>query len=228
MRGFIGSCVLGAMLAFSAPAAAQQEQTFLMPSPIMVVDFERVFVETQYGQRIASVLSQERERVQADNDRIAAELLAEETALTEARATMSTAAFRAAAETFNERAQSVRSDREAEQAALVELRDSERSQFLERISPIVLALMLERGAVVAMDRRAVIQAIGSANATEDVVELIDQTLGDGARAPDEPPVSRPVEEDTTSFPEVAPIIQDDALPTPSQDDLPQDDLPQSE
>ncbi len=222
MRGFIGMCVLGAFTALSTPVAAQ-DQTVVLPSPIMVVDFERVFVETLYGQRIAAAVSEERERVQADNDRIAAELLAEETALTEARATMEPDAFRAAAEAFNERAQSVRSDREIEQDKLVQLRDSERSQFLERIRPIVLALMLERGAVVAMDRRAVIQAIGSANATEDAVDLIDKTLGDGELQPDERPTLRPMEDTSTTpddaeAPIVPPIVADDVLP----------DLPQSE
>ncbi|MCK0119874.1 OmpH family outer membrane protein [Loktanella sp. F6476L] len=209
--------------AFLGSPAMAQDQTVVLPSPIMVVDFERIFVETLYGQRISEMVSEERARVQADNDRIAAELLAEETALTEARATMNPATFRDEARAFNERAQAVRMDREAEQAKLVQLRDTERSQFLERIRPIILALMLERGAVVSMDRRAVIQAIGSANATEDAVSLIDTTLGDGSRDPSERPTLRPIG-DTDGLPEVAPIIADDALELP----LPQDDLPQSE
>ena len=219
-------CLLAALTAFGAPAAAQ-DQTLVLPSPIMVVDFERVFVETLYGQRIALVVSEERARVQADNDRIAAELLAEETALTDARATMDPAAFRDEARAFNDRAQAVRLDREAEQAKLVQLRDTERSQFLERIRPIILALMLERGAVVAMDRRAVIQAIGGANATEDAVSLIDTTLGDGLRDPSERPTLRPSDDATDDMqllPEVAPIIADDVLELPTL----QDDLPQSE
>lgn len=222
MLRFARICSVSIAAFLGSPAMAQ-DQTVVLPSPIMVVDFERIFVETLYGQRISEMVSEERARVQADNDRIAAELLAEETALTEARATMDPAAFRDEARAFNERAQAVRLDREAEQAKLVQLRDTERSQFLERIRPIILALMLERGAVVSMDRRAVIQAIGSANATEDAVSLIDTTLGDGSRDPSERPALRPIDE-TDSLPEVAPIIADDALELP----LPQDDLPQSE
>jgi Skp family chaperone for outer membrane proteins len=218
-------CLVAAFAAISAPAFAQ-DQTVVLPSPIMVVDFERIFVETLYGKRIAETVSAERARVQADNDRIAAELLAEETALTEARATMARTIFRDEARAFNERAQAVRSDREAEQAKLVQLRDTERSQFLERIRPIILALMLERGAVVAMDRRAVIQAIGGANATDDAVSLIDATLGDGSRDPSDPPALRPAESATIvpDRPEVAPIIANEALEVPSL----QDDLPESE
>jgi len=51
--------------------------------------------------------------------------------------------------------------------------------------------MLERGAVVTMDRRAVYLAIGSSNATADAVALINQTLGDGQQMPDERPNLRP-------------------------------------
>jgi len=104
---------------------------------------------------------------------------------------MEPAAFREAARAFNDRAQEVRRVREAENAKLLQLRDDARAQFLERIQPIVLALMLERGAVVTMDRRAVYLAIGSSNATADAVALINQTLGDGQQMPDERPNLRP-------------------------------------
>lgn len=190
-----------------ASLVSAQEQTVVVPSPIMVVDFDRLFGLTVYGQRISNEITAERERVQAENNDIAAALLAEEASLTEARADMEPDAFREAARAFNERAQTVRQDREAEQAKLVQLRDAEQSQFLERIRPIILALMLERGAVVTMDRRAVYQAIGGANATQDAVDLIDRTLGDGKQEPGERPVLRPLVEPV--LPEVAPIIADD-------------------
>ena len=215
--------LMAAFVAISSFATAQ-DQTVVVPSPIMVVDFDRLIGDTLYGQRIANDIAAERARVQADNDSIATELLAEEAALTEARGSMDPAAFREEARAFNERAQAVRQGREVEQAKLLQLRDTEQQQFLERIRPIILALMLERGAVVAMDRRAVYQAIGGANATADAVALIDETLGDGRQTPDERPTLRPIEEPV--LPEVAPILldqdQDVVLP------LGQDDLPQTE
>ena len=202
-----------------ASAASAQDRTVVVPSPIMVVDFEALFVETAYGQRISSAVTTERLRVQSENDRIAAELLAEETALTEARADMDPAAFRDAARAFNERAQAVRQDREAESTKLRQLLEAEQSQFLERVRPIILALMLERGAVVTMDRRAVYQAIGGANATQDAVALIDETVGDCQQNPDERPTLRHLGEPV--IPEVDPIIADDPAPAVA---LPQDDL----
>ena len=217
----VGRICAALALIWAAAVASAQEQTVVIPSPIMVVDFDRVFIETLYGQRIAIGIAAERERVQSDNDRIAAALLDEETALTEARATMDPAAFREAARTFDERAQAVRQDREAEQVKLLQLRDTERAQFLERIRPIVLALMLERGAVVAMDRRAVIQAIGTANATNDAVELIDTTLGDGTRDPSDRPTLRPLGE--VVIPEIG-SLDDNSVELSGPDE----DLSQSE
>lgn len=192
MMSVLRALLVAALVAAPVCTAAQtQEQRLVLPSPIMVVDFERVFGETLYGQRIALELTAERERVQAENDRLAQELLAEESALTEARATMEPEAFRTAAEAFNERAQQIRASREEEQTRLVNMRDTERAQFVDRIQPLIAQMMLERGAVVTMDRRSVIHAIGSANATEDVIARIDRDLGDGQRTPDERPAQRP-------------------------------------
>lgn len=225
-------CICAVVIAGLLPgAAAAQDPTVVVPSPIMVVDFDSLIGATQYGQRIQGAIAAERERVQAENDRIAAELLAEEAALTESRATMAPADFREAARAFNERAQIVRGEREAEQAKLLQLRDAERDQFLERIRPIILALMLERGAVVTMDRRAVYQAIGGANATQDAVDLIDRTLGDGRQNPNERPTLRPLGELVVPEEEQLPI-QDPIAPEPIEivPDLPADtdDLLQTE
>ena len=219
MRIHLRICLMAAFAAITTFATAQ-ERTVVVPSPIMVVDFDRLFGATTYGQRLVTDIAAERAKVQSENDRIASELLAEETALTDARATMDPAAFRAEARAFNERAQAVRVDRDAEQAKLLQLRDTEQSQFLERVRPIILALMLERGAVVTMDRRAVYQAIGGANATADAVALINETLGDGRQDPDERPTLRPLGE--LVVPQVAPItVDDDPRVAPAQDDLPQ-------
>jgi len=180
-----------------APMAQAQSADPDSGTPILVIDFERVFVETAYGQRIAADVEEARALVQAENDRLAQELLAEESALTEARTTMEPDAFREAAEAFNEKAQSVRASREAEQARLVNLRDSERARFVERIQPLIAEMMEERGAIVAMDRRSVIRAIGSANATADVITRINATLGDGTRDPGDRPTLRPDELNTS-------------------------------
>jgi len=149
MRRVLSALAVALCTAFSSAASAQgAEQTIVLPSPIMVIDFERVFGETLYGQRIAAEIDAERELVQSENDRLAAELLSEESDLTAARTTMDQESFRTAAEAFNEKAQTVRASREEEQARLVNLRDTERARFVERIQPVISSMMRERGAIV--------------------------------------------------------------------------------
>ncbi|MEL6640359.1 MAG: OmpH family outer membrane protein [Pseudomonadota bacterium] len=209
MRQIICVILVAAFAAIGVSASAQEDdQRLVIPSPIMVVDFDRVYSETRYGQRIEAELAEESAKVQAENDRLSAELIAEESALTEARITMEPEAFREAAEAFNERAQTVRASRETEQDRLVALLESERAQFIERIQPLINELMLQRGAVVAMNRRSVISAIGSANATEDVITFINDRLGDGRVQQSDPPTLRPEPEgatrdDTQSAPDLS-------------------------
>ena len=209
MRQLICAFLVAAFAAIGVSAAAQSEQgRVVIPSPIMVIDFESVFNNTRYGKRIAAEITAERTRVQAELDQMAESLIAEESALTDARSTMEPEAFRAAAEAFDERAQNERATRETVQGRLVELLETEEAQFIERIQPIINEMMIERGAVVAMDRRSVIRAIGSANATDDAIALIDERLGDGQLAPGERPTLRPEDEgattdDATSAPDLS-------------------------
>lgn len=194
MRSGICAALMATLVAISLPShlrAQDATQSDIVQSPIMVLDFERVFLETAYGQRLAAELSAEGERVQQELDRLANELLAEESALTEARADMEPEAFRAAAEAFNERAQTMRARGVEEQNRLVALEQFERARFNERIQPLINDMMVARGAVVAMDRRSVLLALGGANATEEVIAAINRTLGDGRQDPSERPTLRP-------------------------------------
>ncbi len=182
-------CLVAALVAIGG--AVQAQDTSAPQSPILVIDFERVFLETAYGQRIEAELSAEGERVQAELDRLANELLAEESALTDARGSMEPEAFRTAAEAFNERAQTMRARGGEEQNRLLALEQAERARFNERIQPLISDMIAERGAFVAVDRRAVILALPGANATEAVIRQINLTLGDGRQDPSERPTLRP-------------------------------------
>jgi len=215
MRGQIAACLVAVCAATGAFAQQTATTTAEVALPIMVIDFDRVFNETLYGRRITQELSAERARVQAENDQLASELLAEEAELTAARATMEPEDFRIAAEAFNERAQRIRASREAESNRLVNLLETERAQFIQRIQPLIASLMTERGALVAMERRAVIVAIGDANATEVTIARIDSVLGDGRQEPGEAPTLRPAV--TVEPVELAP-----------QNDVPDSGLPDQE
>ena len=113
--GFAGS-VAGAALFVASPGVAQQAEPTAplavaprggeaeneqVRSPVLTIDTDRLFRESQFGQRILSDLGEETEALAAENRRIEAELKEEERRLTEQRPQMDVATFREEADAFD-------------------------------------------------------------------------------------------------------------------------------
>jgi len=101
---FLAAIFLWFSLALSG---ATQE---LSPS-ILIINSDRVYAESAYGQRIEADLAALVADLQAENDTIAQTLRAEELSLTERRPDMDPAAFRAEADAFDSKVQDVREAR---------------------------------------------------------------------------------------------------------------------
>ena len=166
-------------LLLAMPAAAQELP--LPGPPVLIIDSERLFFETEYGRRIASDLAQKSAELQAENDAIAAELTEEERSLTQRRASMEPDDFRAEATAFDVRVQEVRRNREAKTVELQTEATQARAAFEERVQAIVANIMLERGAAMVLEQRNVVLSVRSANITDDAVRRIDEMLGDGTQ-----------------------------------------------
>ena len=158
------------------PAAAQDVQP-----QVLIVDIERVYIETLLGRRIEADFSAQAAALQAENDRIASTLIAEETSLTERRPEMTPELFRKEADTFHERAQAVRQSREDAEVALRTAFANARARFEDQIQGVIANIMIERGAVMVMERRSVFLSVRAANITDDVIVRVDAELGDGSR-----------------------------------------------
>lgn len=180
LRHIAGIASLLGLLA--VPVLAQQSsEPRATQSSVLIIDNDVLFLNTIYGQRIISELDIAAAAIQAENDRIVAELVAEESSLTDRRPTMDVAAFRAAAAAFDTKAQDLRRERDAARDSLVTRRSRERAVFFDRVHPIIGRLMLERNATVVLDRRTVFLAVGSADITQEAIALVNDTLGDGTR-----------------------------------------------
>ncbi|WP_019956389.1 OmpH family outer membrane protein [Yoonia vestfoldensis] len=166
---------IGVWLLLALPAAAQQSGP-----PVLIIDSERLFFETQYGRRIASDLAARTAELQAENDVIVQQLTEEERSLTQRRATMDPAAFRDEAAAFDAKVQDVRRARDAKNGELAAEAAQARANFEDRVQEIVANLMLERGASMVLDQRNVILSVRAANITDAAIQRIDETLGDGA------------------------------------------------
>ncbi|MFT3689962.1 OmpH family outer membrane protein [Paenirhodobacter sp.] len=174
--------LLLAGLPLAAPAQ-QAEPVIRLPNPVLTLDWDRLFEGTQWGERIRAELETQSKDLQQENNRIADDLIAEEKALTDRRATMDPEKFRAEANAFDERATGIRNAQKAKAQALSQHLEDERQAFLEAVSPLLDDLLAQRGAVVVLDRRAIIRGIANADVTEEIVHLVDQKFGDGGTKP---------------------------------------------
>ena len=179
---FIASLCLGG--AFFQPAYGQD--LGVVQQQIMILDPERLFDETQLGQRMLAEHQTQRDRLASSNRKLEAELEAEERRLTEIRAETDPTEFRELADAFNTRVQQIR--RDSERRALDLERDRERLQiqFLRAVEPVLLEVMRESGATVVLDARTVLFRTETADVTGLVVQRIDAAFGGEAETtPDE-------------------------------------------
>lgn len=149
-------------------------------STILTVDIDRLFSQSQFGQRIGEDYAQASAALATENRRIADGLREEELALTAQRGEMAADVFRIEAEAFDEKAQGIRRAQDAKEAALENTLIEGRNQFLEATRPILGQLMVDRGAFAILDRRSVLLSLGSIDVTDEAIARINAAIGDGA------------------------------------------------
>lgn len=169
-----------AVLIWLACAVMVQAQPLAQPPQVLIIDSERVFFETAFGQRIARDLAARTAAIQAENDAIAADLTREEQSLTRRRALLTPEAFRAEAAAFDAKVQEVRRLRDAKNGELAAEAAAARAGFEESAQAIVAAIMLDRGAAMVLEQRNVVLSVRAANITDEAIARINAELGDGA------------------------------------------------
>jgi Skp family chaperone for outer membrane proteins len=148
-------------------------------TPIVVLNQEQLLSQSRYGQRIQREVEEAGAALSAENREIESQLVEEELALTEQRATMSTEEFRPLAEEFDIRVEGIRAAQEAKSRALQSQAEAAQARFFEQVFPILISLLRERGATVLMDNRAVLLSVEGADITEAAIALVDAELGEG-------------------------------------------------
>ncbi len=193
------------------PASAQDFGRLV--SPILTLDRDRLFNGTLYGQRVNRELESASTAMAAETRAIEAALEAEELALTEQRPTLDPQAFRALASAFDDKVQALRAEREAAEADLLAQIEAAQTSFFNRIGPVLGELVRERGAVLIVDRRAVLLAATDIDVTSDAIERIDAVLGDGGDlgVPESPATDAPAPADDTTG---AGAVGVDTIPAP--------------
>lgn len=167
-----------AAFTFLGPAKAQQIGT--LQSPILTIEADRLFTDSEFGLRVAQEREAESAILSAENRRIEAELTAEEKELTERRESMEPEAFRALADAFDEKVQEIRRTQDAKARALNQSGDADRVAFLQAAAPILEQLMREAGAAVLLERGSVFLSLNATDVTDTAIARINAAIGDGA------------------------------------------------
>ncbi|VAV95541.1 hypothetical protein MNBD_ALPHA07-693 [hydrothermal vent metagenome] len=157
----------------------------VVQSDILVLDPDRLYLETKLGKRIAADLQAERDKLIARNRKVEAELEAEEKALTELRATTTAVEFRALADEFDTKVQEIR--RRSERAVRDHEGNLERAPilFMRTIKPILIKLMKDANGVVIMDQRSILLRSDVIDITDVAISRVDEAIGSGTDPGDE-------------------------------------------
>ncbi|MEQ6247915.1 OmpH family outer membrane protein [Sulfitobacter sp. HNIBRBA3233] len=161
-------------------------------TPILTIDSERLFLSSDFGQRVAAEIEARGNELASENRRIEAELAAEEQELTNRRAEMTAEEFRPLADDFDARVQQTRAAQAAKSRALNSLLDREREIFLGAAGPVLQELMEDVGASVVLERRTVFISTNSSDITAAAIARINDVLGAGEtleRAPESAPAN---------------------------------------
>lgn len=141
--------------------------------PVLVVNLEQLFSDSKIGQDIRAEFDILQSEAQRENDRLIAELTAEEQDLASRRPEMTVEAFQAEAEAFDAKVQSIRAERDAKDRELTQARTNAEESFREQVRGLVGDVMLERGGVVVLDNRTVFIALRTVDITQAVIEKLD-------------------------------------------------------
>ena len=174
-RGFVAG-----LFAAAGAHVASAQQLGLPQSDLLTITPDRVFAGTLLGKRMSAELEAAGRALAAENRQIELGLADEERALTEQRAGMQPAEFRALADAFDEKAQRIRAEQRDKVVGLNQRSDETRRKFLETISPILQQIMIEAGASVILERSVVFMSANVSDITELAISRVDQVIGDGS------------------------------------------------
>ena len=166
------------ILVLGLPAAAQDA-----PTPLLTLDQDRLFLESDYGKAVIEKERTATAALEQENRRIEAELVAEEQALTEARATLSAEEFSAKADAFDAKVEQIRGAQDAKARKLTEARDEDRKAFLEVAVPVLGEILQDKGASAVLDKNLVILSLSAVDITDEAIARVNAALAEKAPAP---------------------------------------------
>jgi Skp family chaperone for outer membrane proteins len=150
------------------------------PYPVLTLDQDRFFLNSSFGRAAVERQLAATAALEQENERIEAELIAEELALTELRKTLPAEEFSARAEAFDQKVVRIRTEQDAKALVIVEEREKDRSAFLQLAVPVLGELMEEKKAIVIIDKDTAILSLSAIDVTDEAIARVDAAMADRA------------------------------------------------
>ncbi len=166
-------------------ASAQQVQRGLIQSPVLTIDSDRLFENSDFGRETVKEFEALGAALAAENRRIEEALATEERELTELRPTLPPAEFRVLADAFDEKVQETRRTQDAKGRDLNADLEERRVIFLNAAVPILEQLMREAGAAMVLEQRSVFISSNAVDVTGIAIERLNLVLDTSDFLPDE-------------------------------------------
>lgn len=159
----------------SQPTAAPNNMSSVFP--VVIVNRSAVLEASAPARALAQVERDLQAKVQAENDRVRAELEAEERELTGLRETLDAAAFEARTRDFDRRVRAERRRAQERGALLLRFMQDARAALASALPRVLEALRRDLGAAVVLDAGAVVAADPSLDVTAAAIARYDEEMG---------------------------------------------------
>lgn len=164
------------LLAFGAMTVHAQAFPTVFPKPVLILDQERLFSDTNLGRAIALGIALRRTALLQESRELDLAFETEELRLTETRVDIPPEEFRILSEGFDQRVQEARQTQLGKDVAMQQEIDGQRRRFLTLTVPYLSQIMLKYAAGAIIDQRSVLLFNRDMDITDETIALLDRAF----------------------------------------------------
>lgn len=159
-------------------ANAQSAYPTVFPQPILLLDQERLFVESQLGKAILQIESERRQDLFAESRSIDRAFEREEQEITDLRSKLTVEEFSALSRDFDVRVQVARETQLSKDRNLQRFIEENRTNFLKTVAPFMLQIMRQYQASAIVDQRSVLFFTRGMDITDEAIIILDKAFAE--------------------------------------------------
>ena len=172
-RRVLAALAVGAALALSVPAAAQDNKTL---ARIAILDVERVLTQSEAGKNALKQITDQRKRYQDEISKAEDQLRNEERDLVQSRATLAAEAFDEKRRAFERKVQDTQRMVQQRSGTIDGMMRSAREQIGKAALAALQELINERGFNVVLDRKQIVATDPGLEVTDEVLARVNKRL----------------------------------------------------